>query len=167
MSNSEISLSDLMNEQDVSSRRFVIEAVPDKGDSVRVMLVMPGGQVSCKAGIVMPSSAIRSIKKTGKTVSSCSKVLHEVEIEFSGEKLLSYDDVFDVIKDTHSSIRGAVESVIRASVPSVPLPPPFGRRPGSFDRRADYGTCMVDALFSGESGRRLQTMYDICEWIYG
>jgi hypothetical protein len=64
----ETSLATLLAEQSTAARRFVVEAVPDNSESVKVTFLTPGMRRTCKSGVVLPSKAIKSIKKTGEEI---------------------------------------------------------------------------------------------------
>jgi len=163
MPNAEISLSSLLDDQATSSRRFVIEAVPDDNEVVKVTLLTPGMRLSCNTGLTLPSKAIKSIKKTGEVVSCCSKELQAVELTFSDEKAVSYDDVFSIVRDVHSSVTDTVAKSFHRLSSSGHLSPLAGSD-------ATYGSCMVDAMLRGPSGRHFKTWMDtwgaICGALY-
>jgi hypothetical protein len=181
MSTAETLLASLLDEQAASSRRFVIEAVPDNSEVVKVTLLTPGVRLTCKAGVILPARAIKSIKKTGDVVSCCGKALQAVELTFSDEKALSYDDIFSAIRDVHSSVTNNLAQSLRLLTPSGNPSSFLARQPsgtagGEAQRPMEvggsYGECMVNAMLRGPHGGRafaiwMDTWANICEAFYG
>ena len=169
-----------VTEDGTVSRRFVIEAVPDNSAVVKVTLLTPGMRLTCKTGVTLPKKAIKSIKKTGDVVYCCGKALQAVELTFSDEKAVSYDDVFSTVRDVHSSVTGNVAEWFGRLSPSDDLSSllarPSNETTGGVAPRSmlggSYGSCMVDAMLRGPKGRHafaiwMDTWANICEALYG
>lgn len=168
MSNTDSSLTSLLEEQATSSRRFVIEAVPDKSEVVKVTLLTPGMRLSCDAGVTMPTKAISSVKKTGDTVACCGKTLQAVELTFSQEQMVSYDDVFSTVRDVHTSVTKNIAQSVNGFSTSGGHSPIVDR---AAEAGGSYGKCMVDALVNGPNDRKkfaiwMDTWANICGALY-
>jgi hypothetical protein len=94
----EISLEQLFDLQDKSLFRGTIQRIGDDDANVLVTPWEEGESCICGEGTVVPRRSIVKIVDTENCISCCGKKFHIVEITFSRDNELSYDDLFKEIQ---------------------------------------------------------------------
>jgi hypothetical protein len=153
MANVETALGEFLEERANSWRRFVVEAVPEDDKLVRVTLVSPGMVLSCDTGITVPVKSIKSIRKTGERTFCGGKSHPIVELTFSSDRLLTYEDLFSSAKEMQWAIAKNVSKLISLRNSGCGV----GCNNDATDSGSGpvvmmghtYGTCMVKAMLEG------------------
>lgn len=114
----ELSLEELFEEQGNSAELFVIH--PLNEEFVRMKPWNSTERCVCSGFEKVPRSAVRFVKKTGKTTVCCGKVLQVVAVTFSVEATLTYTDLFAALRRL-SSGRRRPRAVSRFFRPRLPI----------------------------------------------
>lgn len=151
----DISIDVLLEEQKRSGNRVVIRGIPGDNEQVKVTPVIRGMKCACRDSQIVPRSAIKSITKTGKSLHCCNETLQIVEVEFSHEKLITYDELFKAVRSAHAATMGSIprrrnrpvarrRPHILQPLPVIPVDPGDGG--GGDDSDETYDDCIEDCI---------------------
>ena len=117
----EISLDELFKEQSAVDL-FLVK--PFNEEFVYMSTWSPGDSCGCQGFRKVPRSAIRSVRKTGKTIQCCGKLMEIVTVEFSEEPTLTYAALFAGLRIAKAR-RGKPRNIRRPIKPRPPDPHQF------------------------------------------
>jgi len=100
----EISLDKLFAEQQKSADPLFV-VLPLNDEFARIQPWNPGRGCMCGGFVKVPRSAIRSVKKIGRSHHCCGKTLQVVTVEFSEEPTLTYANLFDELRHATKAVR--------------------------------------------------------------
>ena len=90
----EISLDELLAEQDKQLFLATIEAVSNQEGKVKITPWIPGRGCGCNFSLIVEKRSIGKIRLTGRQHFCCGKMLSVVEFTFKDDSVLSATDVF-------------------------------------------------------------------------